>query len=69
MYTKFNYRTKKALREAVKSGETPQLMAAGPFDDPHKTGQAHVEGPHFPEAHVWYAYVECVEGKIVKVLS
>jgi len=35
--------------------------------EPNFTGQAAVEGPHFPKAHSWYATVEVVNGKVVKV--
>lgn len=68
MYTYENFKTKKALKEAVANGEKIAIYQPGPFggDDP-KDGTFCVEGPHYPEPHRWYAEVEIKDGYIVKV--
>jgi len=72
MYTRFNFKTKKQLKEAVKRGEIVTIFQPGgifhPTEDQSSyTGKAYVEGPHYPEAHKWYASVDVVEGKVVRV--
>jgi hypothetical protein len=67
MYTRTNYRTKKALREAVASGEKVTVFQPGGFFPSQTDGSAMVEGPHYPEPHRWYAQVELVDGTVVKV--
>ena len=69
MYTTTNFKTKKALKEAVLAGQKvgvfqPNNMFGTP--DP-KEGSCAVEGPHFPKPHSWYASVELKDGFIVKV--
>lgn len=68
MYVSPNYKTKKALKEAVANGEVVKVYSPGPY--PAATqGQTFVEGPHYPEPHKWYARVEVVDGLVVKVFS
>jgi hypothetical protein len=68
MYTETNYRTKKALKEAVAAGVPVRVyqpgIAVGPTPD---NGTVHLEGPHYPEPHRWYAQAELREGVVVKV--
>lgn len=45
----------------------PNDMFGNPKAAPNYTGKATVEGPHYPEAHNFYAEVELVNGVIVKV--
>lgn len=66
MYTRTNYKTKKALRDAVAAGEEVRLYAPG-LGSPKENGTEYVEGPHYPAAHTWYAQVTMVDGKVVKV--
>jgi hypothetical protein len=66
MYTTTNYRTKKALKAAVADGERVTLFAPG-FGQPNNNGTELVEGPHYPEAHRWYAQVTMVDGVVTKV--
>lgn len=66
MYTDTNYRTKKALREAVKAGERVTLFAPG-LGEPPTNGRAAVEGPHYPEPHRWYAQVTVTDGVVTSV--
>jgi len=72
MYTHTNFKSKKALKEAVAAGKEvtifqPNEMFPNPKAAPDFTGKATIEGPHFPEPHKFYAEVEMVNGKIVKV--
>jgi hypothetical protein len=66
MYTTKNFKSKKALREAVKAGEKITLFAPG-LGTPVYNGVECVEGPHFPKAHSWYAEVVLKDGVIILV--
>lgn len=68
MYTTVNYKTKKELREAVARGETITYYQPGPFSGNEvRDGVIHVEGPHYPQPHRWYAACEVKNGLITKV--
>ena len=72
MYTHINFKTKKALKEAVAKGEVVRIYQPGgifnpPEASPNFTGHASVEGQHYPKPHTWYAMVDVVDGKVVKV--
>lgn len=66
MYVTPNFRTKKALREAVANGETVRVFSPGPYPA-NTNGRETVEGPHAPEPHRWYAQVTVVEGIVTGV--
>mgnify|MGYP001589179950 CR=1 FL=1 len=66
MYVDPNFKTKKALKEAVAAGQQVRLFAPG-LGEPKENGTNYVEGPHFPAAHSWYAEVQCKDGVVVKV--
>lgn len=66
MYTSINFKTKKALKEAVAAGKQVRVFAPG-FGSPPENGCAAVEGPHYPKPHTWYAEVQIQNGVIVKV--
>lgn len=67
-YTDINFKSKKALKEAVAKGMEVTAFQPGPFGGP-LTGNHVVtlEGPHYPEPHRWYARAEIVGGVVVKV--
>lgn len=72
MYSNVNFRTKKALKDAVANGDKigifqPNDMFGNPKGKPDYTGSATLEGPHYPEPHRWYATVEVTNGIITKV--
>ena len=71
MYANTNFKTKKALKEAVAAGTGDLgIFQPGPFGGNEPTnGETTLEGPHYPEPHKWYARVRIQDGKIVKVLS
>ena len=68
MYVRPNFKTKKALKEAVKEGKEVTIFQPGPFggNEP-KMGTVAVEGPHYPEPHKWYASVTVEDGFVTKV--
>lgn len=82
MYTVRNFKSKKALKEAVdawnkwpfdgkETGPSPspvEYYQPGPFggNEP-RNGEFSVEGPHYPEPHRWYARVVAKDGVIIKV--
>lgn len=68
MYTVANFKTKKALKEAIAAGYKVEIFQPGPFADcAPKNGKVFLEGPHYPEAHTWYASAEIKDGFVVKV--
>ena len=68
MYTDINFKTKKALREAVKDGKRVTYYQPGPFGGNEPLdGEIFCEGPHYPEPHRWYAKCTVKDGAIIKV--
>ncbi len=72
MYTVENFKTKKALKEAIANGR--KIQAFQPNDmfgvtEKYSAGMHNItlEGPHFPAAHTWYAEAKIVDGYIVSV--
>ena len=71
-YTRINFKTKKALKEAVAAyarGEGPAVAAyqPGPFGPSLPNGSTSLEGPHYPEPHRWYASAVIRGGVVVSV--
>lgn len=66
MYTTTNFKTKKALKEAVAAGKQVGVYSPG-LGEPPVNGSTCVEGPHYPTPHSWYAQVTLVNGVITKV--
>ena len=66
-YTHENFRTKKALKEAVKAGKEVTTFQPGPFGNNPQNGTISLEGPHYPEPHKWYARATLKDGKVIKV--
>ena len=66
MYVLPNFPTKKALKEAVKSGKRVEVFSPGPFPCPSE-GSVSVEGPHYPKPHTWYANVTVKSGLVQSV--
>jgi hypothetical protein len=66
MYVSPNFKTKKALKEAVKAGQVVIVFSPGPFPAP-ENGTTCIEGPHYPQPHNWYASVVVENGRVVKV--
>lgn len=69
MYVDPNFKTKKALKQAIKNGEMVSAFQPGPFGPDVSDGDHSVEGPHYPEPHRWYARVRIKNGMVVKILG
>jgi hypothetical protein len=72
MYTTTNFKTKKALKEAVKQGKQIEVYQPNDmFGQTEKvqtgTHQVTLEGPHYPEPHSWYAQATVENGIVTKV--
>jgi len=68
MYAKVNFKSKKALKEAVTNGDQIGYYQPGPFGgNEQQNGTIYLEGPHYPEPHRWYAQATVHDGVIVKV--
>ena len=68
MYTYENFKTAKALRQAVKSGKLVEVFHPG-LGFPVRDGEGVIEGPHFPESHRFYVRVIVKNNVIEKVLK
>lgn len=66
MYVSPNFKSKKALKEAVAAGQQVTVYQPGIGETP-TNGKAYVEGPHYPEPHKWYAEIVLKDGQITKV--
>ena len=70
MYTIRNFKTKKALKEAIARGDKVGVFQPGGLDRTNYadfSGTVTLEGPHYPEPHKWYASATVVDGVITKV--
>ena len=66
MYVDPNFITKKGLKEAIANGEDVIVFQPG-YGGVPDNGQVGLEGPHYPEAHTWYAEGQMEDGKLVSV--
>jgi hypothetical protein len=65
-YVDIDFKSKKAFKEAVANGVECNVYSPGPFGC-KQNGTEFIEGPHYPKPHSWYAQVEVLNGKVVKV--
>ena len=65
-YVSPNFKTKKALKEALADGRTISVFQPGLGEIP-ENGTVFLEGPHYPQPHTWYAAGTMKDGKLVKV--
>lgn len=71
MYTDINFKTKKALKEAVKAGRRLTYFQPNADLTGHTApvnGTVYLEGPHYPAPHSWYAQAEVKDGVIVRIV-
>ncbi len=62
-----NFKSKKALKEAVAQGHKVTVALQTPWGEKRVfDGMETLEGPHYPEPHRWYATCQVEEGFIVK---
>jgi hypothetical protein len=66
MYTVTNFKTKKALKDALKEGKGVEVFQPGLGSVP-SNGTVFLEGPHYPQPHTWYAQGTMKDGKLVSV--
>lgn len=66
MYTDINFKSKKALKDALAEGRVLRCYSPGAFQCPDE-GWISLEGPHYPAAHTWYAQAFLVNGVITKL--
>lgn len=67
-YTTKNFKTKKAIKEAIAAGEKITCYQPGPFGpDTTVNGNISLEGPHYPEAHKWYGQGIMKDGFLIKI--
>ena len=66
-YTVQNFKTKKALKEALLDGQKIEVYQPGPFGPDVQDGTAFLEGPHYPAPHSWYAQAIVRDGCVVSV--
>lgn len=67
-YVEPNFKSKKALKEAVAAGEPVTVFNPGLGVAP-TNGVAFIEGPHYPAPHTFYAQVVVTNGLVTKVKS
>ena len=68
MYVQPNFKTKKALKEALARGEEVRVYSVSMFPESiPRDGKVSLEGPHYPQPHRWYATGTMKDGKLVKI--
>lgn len=65
-YVSPNFKTKKALKEALAEGKYIDVYQPGLGSVP-TNGTIALEGPHYPQPHTWYATGTMKDGKLVAV--
>lgn len=67
-YTTRDFKSKKALKDALAGGDCITVFNPGLGGDlSHYTGTVFIEGPHAPKPHSWYAKAEVRDGYVEKV--
>lgn len=66
-YSDINFKTKKAFKDAVKSGAKVSVFNPGFGGPVPSSGTVCVEGPHYPLPHRWYATVTLKDGYVSAV--
>lgn len=66
-YVDPNYKTKKEFKAAVMAGKQHRPYNAGGMFPTPTNGAIAIEGPHYPQAHKWYATCQVQNGVIVSV--
>ncbi len=65
-YVDPNFKTKKALKQAIKDGALISVFQPGLGSIPDN-GTVSLEGPHYPKPHTWYAVGTMKDGVLVAV--
>ena len=64
-YVDPNYKTKKEFVAAVKSGRVHYTYNPSGMFPVKQDGEDVIEGPHYPQAHRWYASVRVKDGIVI----
>ena len=64
MYTDINFKTKKALKEAIAADRQVSTFQPGGMFPATRDGKIFLEGPHYPTPHTWYASAIVKDGII-----
>jgi len=64
-WTVWNFKTKKQLKDAVRTGKKVRVFQPGPYGPDVPDGKCVLEGPH--EGHKWYAQATVKGGYVVSV--
>lgn len=69
MYVRPNFKTKKALKEAIKDGQRVTVFQPNDLfgTEIPENGEVPVEGPHYPEPHRFYGTAVIKNGVVVKI--
>jgi hypothetical protein len=65
-YVDPNFKTKKALKEAIAKGEKVTVYSVGIYPAA-RDGWESIEGPHYPQPHRWYCSVFVQDGIVLQV--
>ena len=65
-YTVENFKSKKALKDATKSGRRIAVQDSFIGETPTE-GTVYLEGPHFPKPHTWHGPAILKNGSVVSV--
>lgn len=67
-YTVTNYKSKKAVKDALKAGVEIRCYNLGLGGDlSNFTGTVYLEGPHYPKPHSWYAQGKMENGILKEI--
>lgn len=69
MYTEINFKTKKAFKEAFKSGQIIKVYQPSSILPSATRGIVVIEAPHHPEPHRWYTSVEIENSIVTRIIS
>jgi hypothetical protein len=72
MYTSPNFKTKSALKQAIKDGKEVRVFQPNDIfgvgaSISKGTHQVTLEGPHYPEPHTWYATAKIHDGILISI--
>lgn len=65
-YVSPNFKTKKALKEAIAAGKRVEVYQPGLGTVPDN-GTVYLEGPHYPAPHRWYAQGVMENGRLIHI--
>lgn len=66
-YVSPNFKTKKALKEAVAAGKDVTVYDVSGLGSIPSNGVVCVEGPHYPAPHTWYATLTLKNNVVISV--